>query len=77
MAGRFSVEARDEEVHDSLVGIEASTLKMKNNPKKENGLGLTEPSKGGVCDRGRDGTLDCPASPSEPDWQISRIRLSG
>jgi hypothetical protein len=27
--------------------------------------------------RGRDGALDCAAPPSEPDWQISRIRLSG
>jgi hypothetical protein len=28
-------------------------------------------------DRGRDGALSCTAPPSEPDWQISRIRLSG
>ncbi len=27
--------------------------------------------------RGRDGALVCPAPPSEPDWRISRIRLSG
>ena len=27
-------------------------------------------------DRGRNGTLVCPAPPSEPDLQISRIRLS-
>lgn len=26
--------------------------------------------------RGRDGALDCPTPPSEPDVQISRIRLS-
>jgi len=28
-------------------------------------------------DRGRDSTLNCAAPPSEPDWRISRIRLSG
>jgi hypothetical protein len=27
--------------------------------------------------RGRDEALVCPTPPSEPDWQISRIRLSG
>ena len=27
-------------------------------------------------DRGRDSALDCAAPPSEPDWRISRIRLS-
>ncbi len=27
--------------------------------------------------RGRDSALDCTAPPSEPDWRISRIRLSG
>jgi hypothetical protein len=27
-------------------------------------------------DRGRNGTLFCPAPPSEPDLRISRIRLS-
>ena len=27
-------------------------------------------------DRGRNGALYCPAPPSEPDLQISRIRLS-
>jgi NAD(P)-dependent dehydrogenase (short-subunit alcohol dehydrogenase family) len=27
--------------------------------------------------RGRDSALDCAAPPSEPDWRISRIRLSG
>jgi hypothetical protein len=26
--------------------------------------------------RGRDGALTCAAPPSEPDWRISRIRLS-
>jgi SP family arabinose:H+ symporter-like MFS transporter len=31
---------------------------------------------GCVADRGRNGTLVCPAPPSEPDWRISRIRLS-
>jgi hypothetical protein len=29
------------------------------------------------CYRGRDGPLVWAAPPSEPDWQISRIRLSG
>jgi prepilin-type N-terminal cleavage/methylation domain-containing protein len=29
-----------------------------------------------ASDRGRNGTLVCPAPPSEPDWRISRIRLS-
>jgi hypothetical protein len=28
-------------------------------------------------DRGRNGALVCTAPPSEPDWRISRIRLSG
>jgi hypothetical protein len=28
-------------------------------------------------DRGRNGALSCPAPPAEPDWRISRIRLSG
>src|SRR6185295_2988201 len=27
-------------------------------------------------DRGRDGALGCAAPPSEPDWRVSRIRLS-
>ena len=29
-----------------------------------------------AVNRGRDGALDCPTPPSEPDWRISRIRLS-
>ena len=29
-----------------------------------------------ATDRGRDGALDCPTPPSEPDGRISRIRLT-
>ena len=29
-----------------------------------------------AADRGRDGALDCPTPPSEPDGRISRIRLT-
>jgi hypothetical protein len=29
-----------------------------------------------IFDRGRNDTLVCIAPPSEPDWRISRIRLS-
>ena len=29
-----------------------------------------------ATDRGRDGALDCPTPPSEPDRRISRIRLT-
>ena len=38
---------------------------------------VVTPGQTGVQDyRGRDDTLDCIAPPSEPDWRISRIRLS-
>ena len=52
-------------------------------PKRGNGEGKaaslklqTRNATNEATDRGRNGALVCAAPPSEPDWRISRIRLS-